>query len=73
MNWIDTKSENKPIRGEHVLVITANADDDPIAVTACYNGERKGKPYYLATGGREVKPCTHWCAIPDYPLNWKPK
>lgn len=46
---------------QKVIALTTDIDDDPIWVTATYNGEKYG---YLGTGGHCLKPVTAWHALP---------
>lgn len=58
-NWISISNQKKPSFGEYVFVMTTDADDEPLAVTACYNGN----DLYLGWDGKKVKPVTHWMKI----------
>jgi len=62
--WISVDEKLPTKHGQHVLVLTANADDDPHAVTACWNGAR----LFLGMFGRKVEPVTHWMPIPAAPV-----
>lgn len=55
---------NAPKYGTRVLVLTTDADGDPVHELAHYNGEKLG---YLGIVGKRIKPVTCWWPLPAVP------
>ena len=71
--WLKTGGDIKPMHGERVQIIVSNADGDPSASHATYNGNHKGKELYILDGGRNVTNAKYWCATPPFPNDWNKK
>lgn len=66
--WQQATHANAPKYGERVIVLTTDADGDPIPEFAHYNGELG----FLGIGGKRIKPVSYWMPSPAAPKGDKP-
>ena len=66
--WQQATHANAPKYGELVIVLTTDADGDPIPEFAHYNGELG----FLGIGGKRIKPVSYWMPSPTAPKGEQP-
>ena len=68
VGWQQATHANAPKYGERVIVLTTDADGDPIPEFAHYNGELG----FLGIGGKRIKPVSYWMPSPTAPKGEQP-
>lgn len=68
VGWQQVTHANAPKYGERVIVLTTDADGDPIPEFAHYNGELG----FLGIGGKRIKPVSYWMPSPAAPKGEQP-